>query len=42
MFDALTNLRWWTIFAKVEFVEFVSNIVYELGYVRTLICIMCG
>ena len=30
-FDALTNSRWWTIFAKVEFVMFVSNIVYVLG-----------
>ena len=30
-FDALTNSRWWTIFAKVEFVVFVSNIVYVLG-----------
>ena len=34
-FDALTNSRWWTIFAKVEFVVFVSNIMYELGYVWT-------
>ena len=34
-FDALTNSRWWTIFAKVEFVVFVSNIVYVLGYVWT-------
>jgi hypothetical protein len=28
----LQNSRWRTIFAKVEFVVFVSNIVYELGY----------
>ena len=28
-FDALTNSRWWRIFAKVEFVVFVSNIMYE-------------
>ena len=41
-FDAWTNSRWWTIFAKVEFVEFVSNIVYELGYVWTLSYNRCG
>ena len=41
-FDAWTNSRWWTLFAKVEFAEFVLNIVYELGYVRTLSCIRCG
>jgi hypothetical protein len=29
----MTNSRWRRIFAKVEFVVFVSNIVYELGYV---------
>ena len=34
-FDALTNSRWQRIFAKVEFVEFVSNIMYDLGYVWT-------
>jgi hypothetical protein len=41
-FDAWTNSRWWTIFAKVGFVEFVSNIVYVLGYVWTWSCIRCG
>jgi hypothetical protein len=30
-FDALMNSRWQRIFAKVEFVVFVSNIVYILG-----------
>ena len=30
-FDALTNSRWWRIFAKVEFVRVVSNIVYKVG-----------
>ena len=34
-FDAWTNSRWRRIFAKVEFVVFVSNIMYELGYVWT-------
>ena len=33
--DVWTNSRWRRIFAKVEFVVFVSNIVYELGYVWT-------
>ena len=28
-FDALTNSGWWRIFAKVEFVGVVSNIVYK-------------
>ena len=41
-FDAWTNSRWWIIFVKVEFVMFVSNIVYKLGYVRTWSYIMCG
>ena len=41
-FDAWTNSRWRRIFAKVEFVVFVSNILYELGYVRTWSCIRCG
>jgi hypothetical protein len=41
-FDAWTDLRWWTIFAKVEFVEFVPNIMHDLGYVRTLSYIRCG
>ena len=41
-FDALTNSRCWRIFVKVEFVVFVSNIVYVLGYVRTWSCIRCG
>ena len=31
-FDARTNSRWWRIFAKVEFVRVVSNIVYKVGY----------
>jgi hypothetical protein len=40
-FDALMNSRWQRIFAKVEFVVFVSNIVYVLGYVWSLSCIRC-
>jgi hypothetical protein len=35
------NSRWRRIFAKVEFVVFVSNIMYELGYIRTWSCIRC-
>ena len=31
-FDAQTNSRWWRIFAKVEFVRVVSNIVYKVSY----------
>ena len=33
------NSRRQRIFAKVEFVVFVSHIMYESGYVRTLSCI---
>ena len=40
MFDAWMNPRWWRIFAKVEFVRVVSNIVYELGYSWTCSCIV--
>ena len=40
-FDAWTNSRWWRIFVKVESVV-VSNIMYELGYVRTWSCNRCG
>ena len=39
-FDALTNSRWWRIFAKVEFVGVVSNIVYKVGYSWTMSCIV--
>ena len=28
-FDALTNSRWWRIFAKVKFVSVVSNIIVQ-------------
>jgi hypothetical protein len=38
-FDAWTNSRWWRIFTKVEF---VSNIMQELGYAWTLSCNRCG
>ena len=39
---AWTNSRWWRIFAKVEFVEFVSNIVYELGYIGLGVVVWVG
>ena len=39
-FDALTNSRWWRIFAKVEFVRVVSNIVYKVGYSWICSCIV--
>ena len=39
-FDAWTNPRWWSIFAKVEFVGVVSNIVYKVGYSWTMSCIV--
>ena len=39
-FDARTNSRWWRIFAKVEFVRVVSNIVYKVGYSWTMSCIV--
>ena len=39
-FDALTNSGWWRIFAKVEFVGVVSNIVYKVGYSWTCSCIV--
>lgn len=39
-FDAWTNSRWWRIFAKVEFVRVVSNIVYKVGYSWTCSCIV--
>ena len=29
-FDARTNSRWWRIFAKVEFVRVVSNIIVQV------------
>ena len=29
-FDAQTNSRWWRIFAKVEFVRIVSNIIVQV------------
>ena len=29
-FDARTNSRWWRIFAKVEFVRIVSNIIVQV------------
>ena len=38
-FDAWMNPRWWRIFAKVEFVRVVSNIVYKVGYSWTCSCI---
>jgi hypothetical protein len=38
----LTNSRWRRIFAKMEFAVFVTNIVYELGYIRTTSCNRCG
>ena len=38
--DALTNSRWWRIFAKVEFVGVVSNMVYKVGYSWTMSCIV--
>jgi hypothetical protein len=41
-FDAWTNSRWRRIFAKVEFVEFVSNIMYKLGYGRTCVLTWIG
>jgi hypothetical protein len=41
-FDAWTNLRWRRIFAKVEFVEFVSNIMYKLDYGRTCVVMWIG
>ena len=39
-FNAWTNPRWWSIFAKVEFVGVVSNIVYKVGYSWTCSCIV--
>ena len=39
-FDAWTNSRWWIIFAKVEFVEFVSNIICTVGLRLDLCCIV--
>ena len=38
-FGALTNSRWWRIFAKVKFVEFVSNIIVRVGLRLDLYCI---
>ena len=29
-FDEQTNLRWWRIFTKVEFVRVVSNIIVQV------------
>ena len=39
-FDAWTNSRWWIIFAKVEFVEFVSNIIVRVRLRLDLWCIV--
>ena len=35
-FDALTNSRWWTIFAKVEFVVFCVKYCVRVGLVLDL------
>ena len=35
-----SNSRWWIIFGKVEFVEFVSNIIVRVGLRLDLCCIV--
>ena len=40
-FDARMNPRWWRIFAKVEFVRVVSNIIVQVGYSWTWFWTVC-